>query len=335
MFLIQNETPSAFVVNSEALMTAASALSLAGTHLISQMKGGMVNTSMVSLPERSFMNEIQREQWIQEFTGPSQILQIAQSKLPLDLKLDGVLLLCINKKVDLKKAVWLIKVVGRYEMSSGRQSEITLQQHAKASFDFAKVFRSSMLRQLDEMAKAQNLPESTEILQEKISRWRYMLSLSSILYRDGLLMNSEFLNDILIIFAKCSIRQVPCLLSLVRIFVKQISKSRFLLRRLVIHCIQRIHFVSATYKLEDNKESNALFKSLLNNILDILTSIFNESTDVFVSQDIWEPFFFIFTRHRQRLKLPFSHSRLKSVDFRNGLSSPRTCIKGIEDVSVF
>ena len=187
---------------------AASGLSLVGNHLISQIKFKGLTTLNTQLPERIFMNEVQKEQWIQEFTGNIGLQELAQLKIPLDLKLDGIVDICTSRRVDICRTTWLIKVVARHEMAQARPTTLSTQQHAKQSFDFTKVFRSSILRQLEDISKIQNVVDGKKLMQSKLGKWRYTLALSVMLYRDGLLLNSEFLNDVLMIFAKCSIRQV-------------------------------------------------------------------------------------------------------------------------------
>ena len=65
--MLKNETPSAFIVNSDGLTMMYGGLSTLGTHLISKMKVESVDTMMPKLPDRVFMNDQQKDQWLQDF----------------------------------------------------------------------------------------------------------------------------------------------------------------------------------------------------------------------------------------------------------------------------
>ena len=107
----------------------------------------------------------------------------------------------------------------------------------KASVEWTKLNMSFLLRQLEVFAK----PKSQEAEnQSPVKKWTYIINLCVVQYHEGLLYHFDFLKNVLLIFQKCSVRQLPCMIPLLSKFVKEFSKVRLLSRQLVFACMQRM-----------------------------------------------------------------------------------------------
>ena len=121
-------------------------------------------------------------------------------------------------------------------------------------------------------------------------------------------------------------------LAFIQAFRIEILKSRFLLRRLVIYCIQRVHYVHLINKLEDNKEGKPLSFAILDSVFGLLMNIFHECSDVFVPEEIWDPFFVLLTTKQDFINNQFSLSLVKHVEKRNRRFSGKNRIRELRHV---
>ena len=81
--------------------------------------------------------------------------------------------------------------------------------------------------------------------------------------------------------------------------------------------------------MEDNKDSKLLFQSLFDHIIQLLGKLFNENPDVFVSLDIWEPFYTIITKHKVKVS---SSLKILAIDKRHRIFTGNPRIISLQEV---
>lgn len=62
------------------------------------------------------MTEMKRDLWLADLASIKPLQDVANLKIPLELKSDALLDMCLEKEFPIERAIWLIKCVGHHDM---------------------------------------------------------------------------------------------------------------------------------------------------------------------------------------------------------------------------
>jgi hypothetical protein len=190
----------------------------------------------------------------------------------------------MDRTVPFPRALWFIKCVGSQEMRAIK-SGTTPAHHVKVSMEWTKTIMSLILRVLDSISKAsnQNHPHQSKehAIQQRLVKWRYIIGLCVEMLSHGLLFPPEFLNNLLMLFQKSSLKQLPCMIPMISSFLCEFSKSRYVVRQLTLVCQQKLLLIK---EQEVSNEFSGRIYELLMGMLKHLLSI---SPDTFISVKLW------------------------------------------------
>jgi hypothetical protein len=142
--------------------------------------------------------------------------------------------------------------------------------------EWTKTFMSLILRHLDSVSKA-----SADAIQKRVAKWRYLIRLSVEMVRLGLLFQPELLQNLLMLFQKSSLKQLPFMIPLLSPFTEEFSRSRYVIRQLTLICQQKLLLIKEQHSL------SAFTRRIFEILMGMLKHLLWTSPDTFISIKLW------------------------------------------------